>query len=47
MYRYNGWTNPRGLRPGDLVELRDFGVQEFYDQTEIVGLEADTDAAIA
>ena len=26
------------------MELRDFGVQEYYDQTEIVGLEADTDA---
>ena len=43
-YRFNGWTNPRGLRPGDLVELRDFDVQEFYDQTEIVGLETDTEA---
>jgi predicted extracellular nuclease len=43
-YRYSSWTNPRGLRPGDLVELRNFGVQEYYDQTEIVGLEADTDA---
>ena len=43
-YRFSGWTNPRGLRPGDLVELRNFGVQEYYDQTEIVGLEADTDA---
>ena len=42
-YRYSSWTNPRGLRPGDLVELRNFGVQEYYDQTEIVGLEADTD----
>ena len=43
-YRFSSWTNPRGLRPGDLVEVRDFDVQEFYDQTEIVGLEADTDA---
>ena len=43
-YRFSSWTNPRGLRPGDLVELRNFGVQEYYDQTEIVGLEADTDA---
>jgi predicted extracellular nuclease len=44
-FRYSGWTNPRGLRPGDLVELRNFGVQEYYDQTEIVGLKTDTDAA--
>ena len=44
-YRYTSWTNPRGLRPGDLVELRNFGVQEYYDQTEIVGLKTDTDAA--
>ena len=43
-YRFSGWTNPRGLRPGDLVELRNFDIQEYYDQTEIVGLEADTDA---
>ena len=43
-YRFSSWTNPRGLRPGDLVELRNFDVQEYYDQTEIVGLEADTDA---
>jgi hypothetical protein len=42
-FRYTGWTNPRGLRPGNLVELRDFAVQEYYDQTEIVGLEADTE----
>jgi predicted extracellular nuclease len=44
-FRYSNWTNPRGLRPGDLVEVRDFAVQEFYGQTEIVGLETDTDAA--
>ncbi len=44
VFRYSGWTNPRGLRPGDLVELRDFDVQEYYGQTEIVGLEADTGA---
>ena len=43
-YRFSSWTNPRGLRPGDLVELRNFGVQEYYDQTEIVGLKTDTDA---
>jgi len=43
-FRYTSWTNPRGLRPGDLVELHDFDVQEYYDQTEIVGLETDTDA---
>lgn len=45
VYRYDGWTNPRGLRPGHLVELRGFDVQEFYGQTEIVGLSADTDAS--
>ena len=44
MYRFSSWTNPRGLRNGDLVELRNFGVQEYYDQTEIVGLKTDTDA---
>ena len=43
-YRYSSWTNPRGLRPGDLVELRNFDVQEYYDQTEIVGLKTDTEA---
>ena len=43
-YRFSSWTNPRGLRPGDLVELRNFGVQEYYDQTEIVGLKTDSDA---
>ena len=43
-YRFSGWTNPRGLRPGDLVELRNFDVKEYYNQTEIVGLEVDTDA---
>ncbi len=45
VYRYDGWANPRGLHPGDLVELRGFGVQEFYGQTEIVGLPDDTDAS--
>ena len=40
-FRYTSWTNPRGLRPGDLVELRNFDVQEYYDQTEIVGLKTD------
>ena len=43
-YRFSSWTNPRGLHPGDLVELRNFDIQEYYDQTEIVGLETDTDA---
>ena len=43
-YRFSSWTNPRGLRPGDLVELHNFGVQEYYDQTEIVGLKTDSDA---
>ena len=46
-YRFSSWTNPRGLRPGDLVELRNFGVQEYYDQTEIVGLKTDTDADVS
>jgi predicted extracellular nuclease len=45
VYRWDAWTNPRGLRAGDLVELRDFDVQEFYGSTEIVGLENDTAAS--
>jgi len=44
VYRYDGWSNPRDLQPGDQVELRDFGVQEFYGQSEIVGLQGDTEA---
>lgn len=42
VFRYSGWTNPAGLRAGDLVEIRDFGVQEFYGSTEIVGLRDDS-----
>lgn len=45
VYRYNGWQNPRGLTPGTRVELRNFGVQEFYNQTEIVKLSDDTGAS--
>ncbi|OQA42173.1 MAG: Endonuclease/Exonuclease/phosphatase family protein [Chloroflexi bacterium ADurb.Bin325] len=45
VFRYTSWQNPRGLTPGTLVELRDFRVQEFYDQTEIIGLSDDTDAS--
>jgi uncharacterized protein len=45
LYRFDGWSNPRALRPGDRVQVHDFGVQEFYNSTEIVGLENDTDAS--
>lgn len=45
VYRFSGWRNPRGLAPGVQVELRGFGVQEFYGQTEIVKLPNDTEAA--
>lgn len=45
VYRFDGWTNPRGLGPGDLIELAGFEIQEFYGQTEIVGLSGDTDAS--
>ncbi len=41
VYRYGGWRNPRQLKPGDLVELRQFRVQEFYGQTELSGLSND------
>lgn len=44
VYRYNGWANPRNLTPGTQIELRNFGVQEFYNQTEIVKLPDDTEA---
>ena len=46
MFRCRGWTNPPWPAPGDLVELRSFDVQEYYNQTEIVGLKADTDGNI-
>ncbi len=45
VYRWSGWTNPRKLKPGDLLEIRDFGVQEFYGSTEIVKLKSDREAA--
>ncbi len=45
VFRYTSWQNPRGLAPGTLVELVDFRVQEFYGQTEIVGLSDDTTAS--
>ncbi len=45
VFRYTSWQNPRGLTPGTLVELHDFRVQEFYGQTEIVGLSDDTSAS--
>ncbi len=41
VYRWSGWMNPRKLRPGDLLEIRNFGVQEFYGSTEIVKLKSD------
>lgn len=41
VYRYGGWRNPRQLKPGDLIELRQFRVQEFYGQTELSGLPND------
>lgn len=44
VYRYGEWTNPRGLTPGDRVTLRNFGVQEFYSETEIVKLPNDSEA---
>ena len=44
VYRFDGWANPRGLRAGDLIELAAFDVQEFYGQTEIVGLRGDAEA---
>ena len=45
VYRWSGWTNPRKLKPGDLLEIRDFGVQEFYGSTEIVKLKSDRETA--
>lgn len=45
VFRYTTWQNPRGLVPGDLIELYNFRVQEFYGQTEIVGLSDDTNAS--
>lgn len=45
VYRFNGWRNPRNLKPGTRVMVRNFGVQEFYSQTEIVKLPDDTQAS--
>jgi hypothetical protein len=44
VFRHSDWNNPRGLSTGDLVEIYDFAVQEYYGATEIVGLEWDSDA---
>lgn len=41
VYRYGGWRNPRQLKPGDLVEIRHYRVQEFYGHTELSGLSND------
>ncbi len=45
VYRFGAWENPRGLAPGARVTLRNFGVQEFYGETEIVKLSDDTEAS--
>jgi hypothetical protein len=45
VFRHAGWANPQALRVGDLVELRRFDVQEFYESTEVVGLGDDTRAS--
>ena len=37
VYRYSTWKNPRGLKPGDLVEMSPYKVTEFYGQTELSG----------
>lgn len=41
VYRYSSWKNPRGLKPGALVELSTYKVMEFYGQTELSGLPND------
>ncbi len=41
VYRYSKWVNPRKLKPGDLVEITRYEVQEYYGQTEIAGLSDD------
>ncbi len=42
VYRYSSWRNPRGLKPGDLLEITgSYKVVEFYGQTEISGLPND------
>ena len=45
VYRHDGWANPQSLSAGDLVEVRGFDVQEFYESTEVVGLKDDTKAS--
>ncbi len=45
VYRYNGWQNPRSLAPGTRITLRNFGVQEFYGETEIVKLSNDAETS--
>ena len=42
LFRYSEWDNPRSLQIGDLVEIYDFAVQEYYGATEIVGVEWDS-----
>lgn len=45
VYRYSSWRNPRGLKPGDLIEITGgYKVMEFYGQTEISGLSNDKNA---
>ncbi len=45
VYRYSAWKNPRGLKPGDLVEILTYKVMEFYEQTELSGLPSDKNEA--
>lgn len=45
VFRYSSWKNPRGLKPGDLVEISSYQVTEFYGQTELNGLPSDKNAA--
>lgn len=45
VFRFSAWANPRGLKPGDRVTLHNFGVQEYYGETEIVKLVDDTQAS--
>lgn len=45
VYRFSTWRNPRGLKPGDLIEITGrYKVMEFYGQTEISGLSNDKNA---
>ncbi|PKO23184.1 MAG: hypothetical protein CVU38_05355 [Chloroflexi bacterium HGW-Chloroflexi-1] len=45
VFRYSEWDNPHDLRPGNLVEIHNFAVQEYYGSTEIVGLTSDAVAS--